>query len=118
MAEENSNKRIARNTMLLYTRSLVNLVIGLYTSRLTLDALGIPDYGIYNVVGSLVALFGLFNGSLNTAISRFITYGVPVPGFAATYMEALWEHEWLQAWIAAAEAEDWVIEQFEVPDTA
>ena len=40
MAEENSNKRIARNTILLYTRSLVNLVIGLYTSRLTLDALG------------------------------------------------------------------------------
>ncbi|MFR2949910.1 MAG: oligosaccharide flippase family protein, partial [Akkermansia muciniphila] len=74
MAEENSNKRIARNTILLYTRSLVNLVIGLYTSRLTLDALGIADYGIYNVVGSLVALFGLFNGSLNTAISRFITY--------------------------------------------
>ena len=74
MAEENSNKRIARNTILLYTRSLINLVIGLYTSRLTLDALGIPDYGIYNVVGSLVALFGLFNGSLNTAISRFITY--------------------------------------------
>lgn len=56
MAEENSNKRIARNTILLYTRSLINLVIGLYTSRLTLDALGIPDYGIYNVVGSLVAL--------------------------------------------------------------
>lgn len=74
MAEENSNKRIARNTMLLYSRSLVNLLIGLYTSRLTLDALGITDYGIYNVVGSLVALFGLFNGSLNTAISRFITY--------------------------------------------
>ena len=45
MAEENSNKRIARNTILLYTRSLINLVIGLYTSRLTLDALGIPDYG-------------------------------------------------------------------------
>ena len=74
MAEENSNKRIARNTILLYTRSLINLVIGLYTSRLTLGALGIPDYGFYNVVGSLVALFGLFNGSLNTAISRFITY--------------------------------------------
>lgn len=74
MAEENSNRRIARNTVLLYSRSLVNLLIGLYTSRLTLDALGIADYGIYNVVGSLVALFGLFNGSLNTAISRFITY--------------------------------------------
>ncbi len=46
-------------------------------------------------------------------VSRFITYGVPVPGFAVSYMEAVWEHEWLQSWIAAAEAEDWTIEQFE-----
>ena len=48
-------------------------------------------------------------------VSRFITYGVPVPGFAVAYMEAVWEHEWLQAWVAAAEDEDWVIEQWEVP---
>lgn len=48
-------------------------------------------------------------------VSRFITYAVPVPGFAETYMEAVWEHEWLQQWVAAAEAEDWVIEQYEVP---
>ena len=50
-------------------------------------------------------------------VSRFITYGVPVPGFALTYMQAVWEHDWLQSWIAAAEAEDWVIEQWEVPAT-
>jgi glutathione S-transferase len=48
-------------------------------------------------------------------VSRFITYGLAVPGFAVTYMQAVWEHEWLQSWIAAAEAEDWVIEQWEVP---
>ncbi|MDR2858630.1 MAG: glutathione S-transferase family protein [Novosphingobium sp.] len=48
-------------------------------------------------------------------VSRFITYAVPVPGFAATYMEAVWGHEWLQQWVAAAESEDWVIEQYEVP---
>ncbi len=48
-------------------------------------------------------------------VSRFITYGIPVPGFAVTYMQAVWEHEWLQSWITAAEAEDWVIEQWEVP---
>lgn len=48
-------------------------------------------------------------------VSRFITYGIAVPGFAQTYMQAVWEHEWLQSWIAAAEAEDWVIEQWEVP---
>jgi glutathione S-transferase len=66
-------------------------------------------------------LFGSFGAAdviYAPVVSRFITYGVPVPGFALTYMQALWEHEWLQAWIAAAAAEDWVIEQFEVPETA
>ena len=48
-------------------------------------------------------------------VSRFITYGVPVPGFAVAYMQAVWEHEWLQAWVEAAEAEEWVIEQAEKP---
>jgi glutathione S-transferase len=48
-------------------------------------------------------------------VSRFITYGVAVPGFAVAYMQAVWEHAWLQEWVEAAEAEDWVIEQFETP---
>ena len=48
-------------------------------------------------------------------ISRFMTYGIGVPGFAVNYMQAVWEHEWLQAWVEAAEAEEWVIEQYEVP---
>ncbi|MEJ5977563.1 glutathione S-transferase family protein [Novosphingobium sp. PS1R-30] len=48
-------------------------------------------------------------------VSRFVTYGIGVPGFATAYMEAVWEHEWLQQWIAAAEAEEWVIEQYEMP---
>lgn len=48
-------------------------------------------------------------------VSRFVTYGVGVPGFAQTYMEAVWEHEWLQQWIDAAESEEWVLEQFEAP---
>ncbi|MCB2077998.1 MAG: glutathione S-transferase family protein [Novosphingobium sp.] len=48
-------------------------------------------------------------------VSRFFTYGIDPPGFAAAYMEAIWEHDWLQQWIKAAEEEDWVIEQFEVP---
>ena len=48
-------------------------------------------------------------------VSRFITYGVPVPGFAVAYMQAVWEHEWLQDWVEAAEAEEWVIEQAEKP---
>jgi glutathione S-transferase len=48
-------------------------------------------------------------------VSRFLTYGVPAPGFALTYMEAVWEHDWVQEWVHAAESEDWVIEQFEEP---
>jgi len=63
-------------------------------------------------------LFGTFGAAdiiYAPVVSRFITYGIGVPGFAATYMEAVWEHEWLQAWIAASEAEEWVIEQYEVP---
>lgn len=61
-------------------------------------------------------LFGTFSAAdifYAPVVSRFISYGVGVPGFAIAYMEAVWEHEWLQAWVAAAEAEDWVIEQFE-----
>jgi glutathione S-transferase len=63
-------------------------------------------------------LFGTFCAAdiiYAPVVSRFITYGVPVPGFAVSYMQAVWEHEWLQAWVGGAEAEDWVIEQWEVP---
>ena len=46
-------------------------------------------------------------------VSRFMTYGIGVPGFAQTYMQAVWEHEWMQQWINGSEDEDWVIEQYE-----
>ena len=63
-------------------------------------------------------LFGTFSAAdifYAPVVSRFISYGIAVPGFALAYMEAIWSHEWLQSWIAAAEAEDWVVEQFETP---
>jgi glutathione S-transferase len=63
-------------------------------------------------------LFGSFSAVdifYAPVVSRFITYGIAVPGFAVAYMQAVWEHEWLQNWIEAAEAEDWVIEQYEGP---
>jgi glutathione S-transferase len=63
-------------------------------------------------------LFGSFSAAdifYAPVVSRFITYGIAVPGFAVAYMQAVWEHEWLQNWIEAAEAEDWVIEQYEGP---
>ena len=69
-----NNKRIAKNTMLLYGRMFLMMLIGLYTSRVVLNALGVEDYGIYNVVGGLVTMFSMLSGSLSAAISRFITY--------------------------------------------
>ena len=66
-------------------------------------------------------LFGTFCAAdiiYAPVVSRFMTYGVGVPGFAVAYMEAVWTHEWMQSWIEAAEAEDWVIEQWEDPKKA
>ena len=63
-------------------------------------------------------LFGTFGAAdvfYAPVVSRLITYGLNVPGFAQAYMQAVWEHDWMQAWVAAAETEDWTIAQYEVP---
>lgn len=73
-AGESNSKRIARNTLLLYFRMLITMCVGLYTSRVVLNALGVEDYGIYNVVGGVVAMFSILSASLSAAISRFITF--------------------------------------------
>ena len=62
-------------------------------------------------------LFGTFSAAdvfYAPVVSRFVSYGVGVPGFARAYMETMWEQEWMQAWIHAAEEEEWTIEQYEV----
>ncbi|MGX7894323.1 glutathione S-transferase family protein [Tsuneonella sp. HG222] len=62
-------------------------------------------------------LFGTFGAAdvfYAPVVSRFVTYGIGVPGFAQAYMQAVWEHEWMQQWISGAEAEEWTINQFEV----
>lgn len=69
-----NNKRIAKNTLLLYFRMLISVIIGLYTSRVVLNTLGVEDYGIYNVVGGIVAMFSFLNTSMSGATSRFLTY--------------------------------------------
>lgn len=69
-----NNKRIAKNTLLLYFRMLFMMAVNLYTSRVVLNALGVEDFGIYNVVGGVVAMFSMLSGSLSAAITRFITY--------------------------------------------
>ena len=71
-----SNKRIAKNTVLLYIRTFFVMIISLYTSRVVLDVLGVEDYGVYQVVGGMVAMFAVISNSLSSAISRFITYEI------------------------------------------
>lgn len=70
------NKRIAKNTLLLYFRMILTMLVSLYTSRVVLDALGVSDYGIYSVVGGLVSMLSLISGSLTASISRYITYSL------------------------------------------
>lgn len=69
-----NNKRIIKNTLLLYVRMLLLMIINLYTSRVILNTLGVEDYGINNVVGGIVIMFGFLSGSLGAASSRFITF--------------------------------------------
>ena len=66
--------KIARNTLMLYVRMLVLMLVGLYTSRVVLGALGEDDFGVYNVVGGVVSMFTIISGALNSAVSRFITF--------------------------------------------
>ncbi len=80
--QANKTKRIAKNTLMLYVRMLVLMLVGLYTSRVVLEALGETDFGIYNVVGGVVAMFTIISGALNSAIQRFITFEMGKEGGA------------------------------------
>lgn len=71
-----NNKRIAKNTLLLYVRMLFMMIIGLYTSRVILDKLGEVDFGIYNVVGGFVTMFSIISGAMTTATQRFLSFEI------------------------------------------
>ena len=71
-----NNKRIAKNTLLLYIRMLFMMAVSLYTSRVVLNTLGVQDYGIYNVTGGVVAMFGFINSSMASATQRYITFAL------------------------------------------
>lgn len=73
MAETN-NKRVAKNTLFLYFRMILIMLVTLYTSRVVLAQLGIKDYGIYNVVGGVVTMFAFLNNCMTTSTQRFLTF--------------------------------------------
>ena len=74
MLNAESNKRIAKNTAMLYFRLLFSMAISLYTARVILNALGVVDFGIYNVVGGLVVMFGFLNNAMSASTLRFLTF--------------------------------------------
>ena len=75
MAEDISknNKRIAKNTFALYFRTFITMLVGLYTGRVMLQALGVDNYGINAVVGGIVGMSSLITSTMSQAISRYIT---------------------------------------------
>lgn len=72
--QTSNNKRIAKNTLMLYIRMLVTMGIALFTSRVILQTLGVEDYGIYSVVGSVVSMFTFLNGGMIASTQRFLTF--------------------------------------------
>ena len=71
---QTSNKRIAKNTLMLYVRMLFSMAVSLYTSRVVLQTLGVSDYGVYSVVGGVVGMLGFLNATMSGATSRFLTF--------------------------------------------
>lgn len=96
MGEEITNNRlIAKNATMLYIRMFFTMAISFYTSRIVLQALGVSDYGIYNVVGGVTAFVSFFTASLNGATSRFLTYALgknDVENLKLTFSTAAWVH--------------------------
>lgn len=74
MSQTSDNKRIAKNTLLLYFRMIFMMLVQLYTSRVVLNTLGVEDFGIYNVVGGVVAMFSFLNSAMTSSTQRYITF--------------------------------------------
>lgn len=74
--QSENTRRIAKNTLMLYARTFVMMLVSLFTSRIVLEALGVDNYGINNVVGGVVGMFSLISGPLAGSISRYITFAL------------------------------------------
>lgn len=74
MSEQSNSKRIAKNTLMLYFRQILIMLVSLYTVRVVLNVLGAEDYGIYNVVAGVVVLFSFVNNAMATSTQRFLNF--------------------------------------------
>lgn len=78
---QSNNKTIAKNTIFLYLRMVFTMLISLYTSRVTLNILGVDNYGIYQAVGGIVGFLSFINSALSTGTSRFLTFELGTGNF-------------------------------------
>ena len=69
-----TNKRLTKNTIFLYVRMFLVMGVALYTSRIVLDSLGEMDFGIYNIVGGVIGMFGFLNSSMTASTQRFLIF--------------------------------------------
>lgn len=76
METTSSKRRLVQNTAVLYLRTLITMVISLFTSRVILQNLGVEDYGIYTVVGGFVSMFAIISSTLTGTTQRYLTYEI------------------------------------------
>lgn len=74
MNNVNNSRRIVKNSLFLYFRMILTLLVTLYTSRVVLNTLGVQDFGIYNVVGGVVSMMAFLSGAMSTATQRFLSF--------------------------------------------
>ena len=95
MSNQSNNKRIAKNTVFLYIRMIITMVVSLFTTRVVLQTLGVEDYGIYQTIGGFVMLLGYLNGALSAGSSRFLTYELGTGNASkliVTFSSVFWVH--------------------------
>lgn len=93
--EQSGNKLIAKNATVLYLRMFVTMAISFYISRIVLEALGVSDYGIYNVVGGTIVLIDVLVAALGGATGRFLTFALgknDPDNLKKTFSTAAWVH--------------------------
>lgn len=73
---QSNNNRIAKNTIFMYVRMLLIMAVSIYTSRINLSMLGVSDYGVYNVVGGIVAILAFLNGAMTAGTQRFLNFEI------------------------------------------
>lgn len=97
-----NSKRIAKNTAMLYVRMFVLMIVSLYTSRVVLNALGVEDFGIYNVVAGFVSILAFFTSSLSNASQRYLSIGLGKDDIEATRVAFRQSHSLMLLFSAGA----------------